>query len=99
MYAPQGYIGALVNLGRKTEAKEAFRSVEPYLSSFKKGISYGYLNSMDRAFLYVNKAISEKDIYCAFMKIDQSWDIFRSDPRYQELEARMNFPKIEKILN
>ncbi len=53
-----------------------------------------YLTSGDKdhAFEYLEKAYRERSPVLFAIKVDPSWDPLRSDPRFQDLLRRMNFP-------
>ena len=91
-YAPQGYIGTLMKLGKEQEALSLFHEVEPLFTTAKKGMAYIHLNQIDSAFKYLNQAISEKDPSMTFLKVDPHLKMLKDDPRYLELLKRMNLP-------
>ena len=58
-------------------------------------IAYVYisLGEKDKAFEWLEKAYEERGGYLDLLKVDPWYDPLRSDPRFQELVRRMNFPK------
>ena len=56
-------------------------------------IGYAYLGDMDEAFVWLEKTYNERFFWLLSIKAAVDWDIFRSDPRFDELIERMNFPE------
>ena len=55
---------------------------------------YASLGDKDKAFEYLEKAYQERSSDLPyFLKADLRIDNLRSDPRFQELMRRMNFPQ------
>lgn len=54
---------------------------------------FTYLGEKDQAFSYLEKAYDEHDWHLTRLQVDPVWDPLRSDPRFQDLVRRMNFPK------
>jgi eukaryotic-like serine/threonine-protein kinase len=54
---------------------------------------YLRLGDKDHAIEYLEKAFREKSVSVQFLKVDPTWDPLRSDPRFQDLLRRMNFPE------
>jgi len=89
----RGYAAA----GERTEALEIISQVrEPskqrYVSSYVIAQVYAALGDTGRAFQWLDKAYQEHDSQLAWLKAEPGFDSLRSDPRYQELLRRMNFP-------
>ncbi len=63
-----------------------------YVSPYVMATVYGQLGDKDRAFEWLKKAHEERDYYLSWIKVDPEVDPLRSDPRFQELLRRMNFP-------
>lgn len=91
-YAPQGYIGSLVKLGRTAEAQLKLTSLGNSITSAKKAMCFIHLNERDSAFLYLDKAYREKDVYLPFIRVESHFKLLTGDPRYDDLIKRMNFP-------
>ena len=50
------------------------------------------LNNHDLALAWLNKAYEDRSGDLPFLKVDPAFDSLRSDPRFQDLLHRMNFP-------
>jgi hypothetical protein len=56
--------------------------------------AYASLGDRDKAFEYLDKAYQERSSDLPyFLKVDLRVDSLRSDPHFQDLMRRMNFPK------
>jgi len=53
---------------------------------------YLRLGDKEHAIEWLEKAFREKSPSTQFLKVDPVWDALRSDPRFQDLLRRMNFP-------
>ena len=51
------------------------------------------LDEKDEAFVWLEKAYEERVSQLVYIQIDPVFDPLRSDPRFQDLVRRMNFPK------
>jgi tetratricopeptide (TPR) repeat protein len=85
--------------GRKAEAQKILRewlrqSESTYVSPYMIATVYAGLGGKDKAFEYLEKAYQERcpDL-TYFLRADLRVDSLRSDPRFQDLMRRMNFPK------
>ena len=54
---------------------------------------FTYLGEKDQALSYLEKAYEEHDWHLTRLDVDPVWDPLRSEPRFQDLLRRMNFPK------
>ena len=93
---------ALTRLGRKEEAK---RILDEYVSgddvtarsSHGIAMSYLYLDDMENALVWFEKAFTEGDPGLVFLAIVHKdgfmSDAHHNDPRIQALYKRMNFPE------
>lgn len=85
--------------GRKTEAKKILaewqrHSQTSYISPYMIATVYASLGEKNKAFEYLEKAYEEKSSDLPyFLKADLRVDNLRSDPRFQDLMRRMNFPQ------
>jgi TolB-like protein/DNA-binding winged helix-turn-helix (wHTH) protein/Tfp pilus assembly protein PilF len=85
--------------GRKPEAQKILRewlrqSDKVYVSPYMIAAVYAGLGSKEKAFEYLDKAYQERSSDLSyFLRADLRMDSLRSDPRFQELLARINFPK------
>jgi len=50
------------------------------------------LNKNDEALRYLEDAYRDRAAWMIFLKVDPRLDNLRSDPRFQDLLRRMNFP-------
>jgi adenylate cyclase len=85
--------------GRKAEAQKILRewlsqSKPAYVSPYMIAAVYTGLGSKEKAFEYLERAYQERfSDLSYFLRADLRMDILRSDPRFQDLVRRMNFPK------
>ena len=63
-----------------------------YVSAFTFALVHVGLGEKDQAFLWLHKAYDERVPELVFLKVDPRFDSLRSDPRYQDLLKRINFP-------
>ena len=54
---------------------------------------YASLGEKDKAFEWLQKAYDQRDFFIHQMKVEPLLDPLRSDPRFQDLMHRMNFPE------
>jgi tetratricopeptide (TPR) repeat protein len=82
-------------IGRKAEAENIVRSLErksksEYVSAYAIAIVYAGLGQKDRAFEFLEKAYTERDLDLSrSLKADSRVDSLRSDPRFQSLLRRL----------
>ena len=67
-------------------------SKKEYVSSYSVATVYASLRNPDQAFVWLEKGYKERCEDMTFLKIDPRIDPLRSDPRFQDLLYRMNFP-------
>jgi tetratricopeptide (TPR) repeat protein len=74
------------------ELKE--RSKTEYLSSAFAALSAAYLNDLDEAFEYLEKAYEERDPLVTLLKFEP-WvpAVLKNDPRFQKFLERVGFPQ------
>jgi serine/threonine protein kinase/TolB-like protein len=53
---------------------------------------YAFLDQKDRAFEWLEKGSEERTVMPLYLRLDPQLDVLRSDPRFQYLLRRMNFP-------
>jgi len=91
---PLGYIYACT--GRTAEAKQILDELKErrrttYVPPFAVGIIQLALGQLDQGFEQLMIAIEERDLVAVWdLKIDPSFDPFRSDPRFQAILRKMN---------
>jgi len=56
-------------------------------------IGYAYLGNMDEAFIWLERTYDERFMWLLSIKVAPDWDVFRDDPRFDELIQRMDFPE------
>jgi tetratricopeptide (TPR) repeat protein len=89
---------AYASTGKRAEAEkilhEWLRQLETsYVSPYMIATVYAGLGEKDKAFEYLEKAYQEKSSDLPyFLRADLRVDSLRSDPRFQDLMRRMNFP-------
>jgi tetratricopeptide (TPR) repeat protein len=90
---------AYATTGRRAEALRILRewqrqSQTSYVSPYMIATVYASLGEKNKAFEYLEKAYEEKSSDLPyFLKADLRVDNLRSDPRFQDLMRRMNFPR------
>ncbi len=65
------------------------RSQKTYVPPFFIAELYTALGETDKAFLWLDRAYAERDLYLAGIKVDPAMDPLRADPRFQTLSKRM----------
>jgi TolB-like protein/DNA-binding winged helix-turn-helix (wHTH) protein len=93
-----GHMGnAYGRAGNKTEAQKALQRLiemsKQRVGNYAVALVYAGLGEKDRAFEWLEKAYKVRDKGLCYMKVDPALDPLRSDPRFQDLLRRMNFPK------
>jgi TolB-like protein/Tfp pilus assembly protein PilF len=87
--AESGFVGIWQSrLDRRLERIAAGRYVRP--SALAE--DYARLGKKDEAFEWLERAFDERDTNLAFIHTEPFYDGIRSDPRFQDLLRRMNFP-------
>jgi len=95
--AALGY--AYATTGKRLEARKILRDMQlrfesGYVSPYMIAAVYAGLSDNDKAFEYLEKAYQERSFDLPyFLRADLRMDSLRSDPRFQDLMRRMNFPK------
>jgi TolB-like protein/DNA-binding winged helix-turn-helix (wHTH) protein/Flp pilus assembly protein TadD len=90
---------AYAALGRNVEPQKilhewSLQSRAKYVSPYMVATVYASLGDKDKAFEYLEKAYQEKSSDLPyFLRGDFRIDSLRSDPRFQDLMRRMNFPE------
>jgi len=86
-------------VGRKADAQKILRewlrrSETHYVSPYMIAAVYAGLGTKDKAFEYLEKAYQERSSDLSyFLRADLRIDSLRSDPRFQDLLSRINFPQ------
>jgi len=97
-FVSAGLAHAYAVAGRGDEAVKILQAMEGlskkrYVSSVAKAWIHIGLGSHDRAFQCLEKAYSERATMLVNLLSFPWWDPLRSDPRFQDLLRRMNFPE------
>jgi tetratricopeptide (TPR) repeat protein len=88
---------AYAGLGRKEEAQEMLNklielSQKSYVPLTEVADTCVCLGEKERAIEWLEKAYEERLPRLNDLKVNHFWDSLRSDPRFQDLLRRMNFP-------
>ena len=84
-YRKAGYQAAI----RVWFESEEKRAAESYVSPLRIGILAMRAGDLDKAFLWMNKAVDERNAGVVYLGIDPKYDRLRSDPRFPPLCARV----------
>jgi TolB-like protein/tetratricopeptide (TPR) repeat protein len=94
-----GHLGnAYARAGRMREARECLRQLkegmkkQARLGTYEVALIYAGLGEKDEAFEWLERAYEERDKGLLSLRVDPPLDPLRSDPRFQALLRRMNFP-------
>jgi tetratricopeptide (TPR) repeat protein len=94
-----GHLGyAYARTGKRAEAQEMIRKLKgraaqkDRIGTYEVALVYAGLDEKDQAFKWLEKAYEAHDKGMCFLKVDPPLDPLRSDPRFQDLVRRMNFP-------
>ncbi len=68
------------------------RSKLTYVLPMHIAALYAHAGRKDRALDWLEKAYQERDPLMVYLNVEPTWDSLRSDPRFQDLLRRMNFP-------
>lgn len=78
---------------RKTLEQLQEISKQQYVTSYVVAIIYAALRETDEALRWLETAYQERAAWMVVLKVDRAFDYMRSDPRFQDLMRRMNFPE------
>jgi len=84
--------------GRPAEARQALAELlasakRQYVSKYTIAAVYATMGDKDQAFAQLEQAYQDRSQWFAFMKVDPEMDSLRSEPRFQDLMRRLNFPQ------
>jgi hypothetical protein len=68
-------------------------SNERHVPSLDIAQIYVGLGETDQALDWLQKALEERSGTLKFLRVEPRWDPLRSNPRFQDLMRRMNFPE------
>ena len=88
--------------GKRDEALDILKRLEEtpsreYVSTYDLALLALALGDKDRAFALFSKAYEDHSSFLPFIAIDARLDSVRSDPRFNELVRRMNFPAVSTV--
>jgi len=94
-YILQLYCIALASSAQKDRAKRQFKILneDSQISDAFKADFYFALGELDQAFRLLNTAYEKRDPHLANLRVGAIYDPYRSDPRFQILLKKMNFPE------
>jgi TolB-like protein/Tfp pilus assembly protein PilF len=92
-----GVAQTLAAAGRKAEAEKVLGDLEElskrkYVRASDFAMICASLGRTDQAFQWLDKAYQERELQLVSLKVSKVFDPLRSDPRFQDLLRRMNFP-------
>jgi eukaryotic-like serine/threonine-protein kinase len=92
----QVFLGAAYAGAGTREKAEAIlkklQSTSDYVSPAELAVLYTALNNKDAAIASLNRAYEEHDLQMQFLKVEQSYDSLRDDPRFQDLMKKVGLP-------
>ncbi len=88
-YADSDYRGAM----RLAAEKLAARSKQAYIPTLRIARLYEHAGEKDRALEWLEKAYEGREPPLVHLRVAWDWENLRSDPRFQSLLRRMNFPE------
>ncbi len=97
-YPRLGLVRAYAALGRKREALKQLDELNQisrhrYVMPTSLALAYSDVGDKQQAFAWLEKAYEERDPWLGLtLKSEPGFDRLRSDPRFQDLVRRMNFP-------
>jgi hypothetical protein len=67
------------------------QSKRRYVSSYSRAVAYIGLDEKDQAFYWLEKALQERSVMLAWLKVGSEFDDLLADPRFRDLLRRVNF--------
>jgi tetratricopeptide (TPR) repeat protein len=95
---PRALLGrAYAVSGKRAEARKVLDelsevSKQIYVSPYDIALIYAGLGEKDQALAWLERAFAERCTWMPLLRVDPELDNLRSDPRFQDLLRRMNFP-------
>jgi serine/threonine protein kinase/TolB-like protein/Tfp pilus assembly protein PilF len=95
---PKAFLGRVYAVsGKRAEARKVLNelndvSKQIYVSPYNIAQIYAGLGEKDQALAWLERAFAERSTWMTYLKVDPGLDSLRSDPRFQDLLRRMNFP-------
>ena len=78
---------------RRTLAELEARSQRQYVSGYILATVYAALGDKEKALINLERAFTQRSFFLILMKLDPELDSLRSEPRFQAMVRRMNFPQ------
>ena len=97
--SPIAWLGAAyAAAGYRDEAQKVLQrldelSKQGYVSPYGRARIYAALGATDETFKWLETAYQQRANWMVLLKVDPRFDNLRSDPRFQDLMRRMNFPE------
>ncbi len=94
-----GWLGYLYGMaGQRNEALKILnelkkRAEKEYVPASALASIYLGLGETEKALQYLEEAYQQRDVSLVWLKVDWRYDPLRSNPRFQSLLRRMNFPE------
>jgi len=84
--------------GRTAEARRALADLlaaakRQYVSKAGFVVIYAALGDKDQALAQLEQTYRDRSLFMAMLKVEPEMDTLRSDPRFQDLMRRLNFPQ------
>ena len=83
------YRAAMIRTGEMMAARSATRHVP----AIRVARMFAHASDHDRAMVWLERAYENRESTLARLPVFWDWDDLRSDPRFQNLLARLNFPR------
>jgi len=98
--APSRVVGlawAYAEFGKRVEANKLLeelreRARHGYVSPYYFAMIYAALGDQQHALVALDQGYAERDRYLTWLKVDDSFDPLRKEPRFQDLLHRIGFP-------
>jgi DNA-binding winged helix-turn-helix (wHTH) protein/TolB-like protein/tetratricopeptide (TPR) repeat protein len=83
--------------GRRDEARTVLREMQQlssrrFVTAYGMGLVHAGLGEKEEAFAWLEKAFEERSHWLVWLRLDPRWNSLRSDPRFEALVQRMNYP-------
>jgi tetratricopeptide (TPR) repeat protein len=88
-HAESGYEGAVLAAARALEELSKLTYVKPFLVAEL----YALAGEKDAAFRWLARCYEERDPWLVYLRFWRELEGLHSDPRFQDLVRRMNFPR------
>ena len=91
-------IYALARLGQRAEARQILngllqRSDDRYVPPYHIAVAYAGLGDRSNALAWLERAFDDRDPKIVFVRSEQFWEEYRSEPRYLSLLEKMKLPR------